>query len=103
MPPLSHRGSSAGRSADVESEGHEQSRGSACVADKPKAMRYFGSSPTRGRDGGTGRRSRLKICRPLWSWGFDPPSRHHTFEINALGGVLKATLRNLTECPKSRY
>ena len=24
-----------------------------------------------------GRRSGLKICRPLWSWGFDPPSRHH--------------------------
>src|SRR6185437_12687910 len=29
-----------------------------------------------GRDGGTGRRSGLKIRRPLRSWGFDPPSRH---------------------------
>src|ERR1035437_1606108 len=29
------------------------------------------------RDGGTGRRSGLKIRRPLRSWGFDPPSRHH--------------------------
>lgn len=28
------------------------------------------------RDGGTGRRSGLKIRRPLRSWGFDPPSRH---------------------------
>ena len=34
--------------------------------------------PTSSRDGGIGRRSRLKICRPLWSWGFDPPSRHQT-------------------------
>jgi hypothetical protein len=32
--------------------------------------------PTRSRDGGTGRRSGLKIRRPLRSWGFDPPSRH---------------------------
>ena len=29
------------------------------------------------RDGGTGRRSGLKIRRSLRSWGFDPPSRHH--------------------------
>src|SRR6185437_5516967 len=28
------------------------------------------------RDGGTGRRSGLKIRRLLRSWGFDPPSRH---------------------------
>src|SRR5580658_8685455 len=54
------------------------------VADRGKAMRYFGGSPTRGRDGGTGRRSRLKICRPLWSWGFDPPSRHQTYLIVAV-------------------
>ena len=34
----------------------------------------MGMSPS--RDGGTGRRSGLKIRRPLRSWGFDPPSRH---------------------------
>ena len=30
----------------------------------------------KSRDGGTGRRSGLKIRRSLRSWGFDPPSRH---------------------------
>ena len=35
------------------------------------------TAPTPRRDGGTGRRSGLKIRRPLRSWGFDPPSRHH--------------------------
>ena len=29
-----------------------------------------------GRDGGTGRRSGLKIRRYLVPWGFDSPSRH---------------------------
>ena len=33
-------------------------------------------APHPSRDGGTGRRSGLKIRRPLRSWGFDPPSRH---------------------------
>ena len=43
----------------------------------PKCYRNFGiRNHQDSRDGGTGRRSRLKICRPLWSWGFDPPSRH---------------------------
>ncbi len=37
----------------------------------------FEQAPTLCRDGGTGRRSGLKIRRPLRSWGFDPPSRHH--------------------------
>ena len=34
----------------------------------------------------TGRRSGLKIRRPLRSWGFDPPSRHHnnTIKFNVL-------------------
>ena len=39
------------------------------------------------RDGGTGRRSGLKIRRPLRPWGFDPPSRHsslNSFIINYL-------------------
>src|SRR5271155_4916233 len=31
---------------------------------------------TKSRDGGTGRRSGLKIRRYLVSWGFDSPSRH---------------------------
>jgi hypothetical protein len=30
------------------------------------------------RDGGTGRRSGLKIRRALRPWGFDSPSRHHS-------------------------
>ena len=38
----------------------------------------FEQAPTPSRDGGTGRRSGLKIRRPLRSWGFDPPSRHHS-------------------------
>ena len=46
------------------------------VADKARPMRYLGAEPLPGRDGGTGRRSGLKIRRPLRSWGFDPPSRH---------------------------
>jgi serine/threonine protein kinase len=33
------------------------------------------------RDDGIGRRSGLKIRRPLRSWGFDPPSRHHHYPI----------------------
>ena len=37
---------------------------------------------TPGRDGGTGRRSGLKIRRPLRSWGFDPPSRHQANLLN---------------------
>ena len=32
---------------------------------------------TKSRDGGTGRRSGLKIRRYLVPWGFDSPSRHH--------------------------
>src|SRR5215470_15944201 len=37
------------------------------------------------RDGGTGRRSGLKIRRYLVPWGFDSPSRHHaTMKINPL-------------------
>jgi hypothetical protein len=32
---------------------------------------------TKRRDGGTGRRSGLKIRRYLVPWGFDSPSRHH--------------------------
>ena len=33
----------------------------------------------RGRDGGTGRRSGLKIRRYLVPWGFNSPSRHQLF------------------------
>ena len=33
-------------------------------------------TPPQRRDGGTGRRSGLKIRRDNLSWGFDPPSRH---------------------------
>ena len=33
-------------------------------------------TPNPRRDGGTGRRSGLKIRRPSRPWGFDPPSRH---------------------------
>jgi hypothetical protein len=35
----------------------------------------------RGRDGGTGRRSGLKIRRYLVPWGFNSPSRHHPIPI----------------------
>jgi len=34
------------------------------VADTATAMRYFESGPTQSRDGGIGRRSRLKIVLP---------------------------------------
>src|SRR5215472_8105094 len=44
---------------------------------RSKPVRYFDLPTNPGRDGGTGRRSGLKIRRPLRSWGFDPPSRHH--------------------------
>src|SRR6185437_15685209 len=37
------------------------------------------------RDGGTGRRSGLKIRRPLRPWGFDPPSRHQSALLIARG------------------
>ena len=58
------------------------------IALPAKAVRYFLGSPTPSRDGGTGRRSGLKIRRPLRSWGFDPPSRHQLtdFIINNLRG-----------------
>ena len=49
------------------------------LAPEAQPMRYFECTiPTPSRDGGTGRRSGLKIRRPLRSWGFDPPSRHHS-------------------------
>jgi hypothetical protein len=47
-----------------------------CLCDTWRAQ------PHPGRDGGTGRRSGLKIRRPLRPWGFDPPSRHH--KVNRL-------------------
>ncbi len=53
----------------------KSSRRPAPLAATPLPMRYFSYIPT-SRDGGTGRRSGLKIRRPLRSWGFDPPSRH---------------------------
>ena len=37
------------------------------------------------RDGGTGRRSGLKIRRPLRPWGFDPPSRHQNISSGIYG------------------
>lgn len=37
------------------------------------------------RDGGIGRRSGLKIRRPLRSWGFDPPSRHQNISSRIYG------------------
>jgi hypothetical protein len=37
---------------------------------------YF-SRDSQSRDGGTGRRSGLKIRRCLALWGFNSPSRHH--------------------------
>ena len=51
------------------------------LAPYARAVRYFGCKSHPGRDGGTGRRSGLKIRRPLRSWGFDPPSRHHNKSI----------------------
>ncbi len=47
-----------------------------CASLCDTAMKFLSSS----RDGGTGRRSGLKIRRPLRSWGFDPPSRHHNYK-----------------------
>ena len=38
----------------------------------------YSSDYFRGRDGGTGRRSGLKIRRYLVPWGFDSPSRHQS-------------------------
>src|SRR5437660_12920034 len=37
-----------------------------------------------GREGGTGRRSGLKIRRYLVPWGFDSPSRHQPFDSTLL-------------------
>ena len=44
------------------------------TADSPLCDTGGSSLPC--RDGGTGRRSGLKIRRDNLSWGFDPPSRH---------------------------
>src|SRR5579859_1736783 len=44
------------------------------------------------RDGGTGRRSGLKIRRGNPSWGFDPPSRHHFGVIVHLGRAIEMAL-----------
>ena len=40
------------------------------------------STSTKCRDGGTGRRSGLKIRRYLVPWGFDSPSRHQPQPIH---------------------
>ena len=47
------------------------------------------SSPNPGRDGGTGRRSGLKIRRCLAPWGFNSPSRHQN--LTRCSSVVYAT------------
>ena len=42
-------------------------------------------TPTKCRDGGTGRRSGLKIRRYLVPWGFDSPSRHQHKSMKSNG------------------
>ena len=53
-----------------------------------------------GRDGGTGRRSGLKIRRPLRPWGFDPPSRHQTSSLKWFAKQ-RASLSEGFLCPNS--
>ena len=52
-------------------------------------------STHRSRDGGTGRRSGLKIRRPLRPWGFDPPSRHQKTKIFRLNWPLETGEANI--------
>jgi hypothetical protein len=59
-------------------------------------LRKFLRKPQNCRDGGTGRRSGLKIRRYLVPWGFDSPSRHHANPLreNQLGRTAAAELRS---------
>ena len=62
--------------------------------DPPETCAILRKDPTQCRDGGTGRRSGLKIRRPLRSWGFDPPSRHH--EMLTLSASAYFTFKTVT-------
>jgi hypothetical protein len=55
------------------------------VDDKGKRIHYTENEglPS-SRDGGTGRRSGLKIRRYLVPWGFNSPSRHHFSDSKTL-------------------
>src|ERR1700674_472388 len=67
------------------------------AASREKLQRQTSSTKldfSAGRDGGTGRRSGLKIRRYLVPWGFNSPSRHH---VNSSRSVTYCTFPSSTE------